>query len=95
MKKTHVYVVQYDNFWRLTWAEWLAICEDSQREDWEGYLLPDNRHLKRRPRTISVAMDADEHRSYTAWPHILVQPLDWEAEDFKDWMQEHATKSED
>src|SRR6185312_3017241 len=90
-KPKFIYVENYGGFWKLKYDEWIAICLAAQRANFEGYKLPHNRALKRCPSIIQKVEWEDsmkiEHISFEInWPHILVSPLDWEPEAFKEWL---------
>ena len=64
LRRYYVYVQQYDSFWRLHWHEWTEICRAAQLPDFDGYTLPHNRRLQRRPRCIAVFREPDAAPSY-------------------------------
>lgn len=93
-KPAVIYVQQYGYFWKLTYQEWIDICLDMTKqideEDFRGYNLPDRRLLRRRPRIIEKKIENSIWVSYRAeWPHILVSPLDWTPDMFKEWLEEY------
>jgi hypothetical protein len=49
MKKPHVYVTQYNAWWRLTVDEWVEVCMAGAYND-HGYSLEGYRELKNKPR---------------------------------------------
>jgi hypothetical protein len=91
VKPKTVYVEQYGYFWKFTFREWLAFVKDYLRDPAEGYMLPNHKILRRRSPVIEATY-WDDHSvpSYHSRDPgaLLVQPLDWGEEEFKDHLKE-------
>lgn len=93
-----VYVYNMGGFWRLTGAEWIALCQGKLANPDKAYELPDHRLLKRKPRDFRRHDDGPEgvHTNQYCPPPWLrhndsyVEPYDWEADAFSEWLETHG-----
>jgi len=94
----YMYVCNYGTFWRLTGAEWVALCQNAVTQQ-AGYDLSPYRRLARPPRGFlknrERELSTQNDYNYSAPPHIAladayVEPLDWEPEDFRLWLIDHG-----
>lgn len=83
-----IYVEQYGAWWKLTQAEWQALCESGARG--EGHLLPPDRELRHRPRRVGSINYGGNRPSYFARKNdvLVYQPLDWEPENYQAALKE-------
>lgn len=84
----HVYLEQFGYFWKLPLPVWLGLCRRAAQG--EGYQLDERYRLKRRPRCIVKWGDAFDNGLYAEPGVLFVQPLDWNPEEFKGWLDEHT-----
>jgi len=87
----YVYVTQYGAWWRLTAAQWRTIVLEAlcPGPGYDGYSLPGTA-LKRRPRgLLAVRYASEDGWEWNYFPRracdSLVEPLDWEREDFREY----------
>jgi len=85
MTKKFVYVGQYDAFWRLTPDEWEQICRDGMKG---GYDLSPFKQLAGRPIWLKRHPDGSTGYYRTRQDMLYYEPLDWDAEDFREALDE-------
>ncbi len=86
-----VYVGQYGYFWSLSLDQWVELCKESSKG--EGYDLTPYKQLKNKPNGLLKDWGTDSY--YTVNNEIIyVEPLDWYAEDFEDWLKDNGYSSD-
>ena len=86
-----VYIAQYGYLWRLPWDVWIA-CARSGAEG-NGYLLPRRYRVKRARRFTKVRHEPEslsENEFRPRYGVIYLEPLDWDPDEFQDWLTNNA-----
>lgn len=82
-----VYVGQYGYFWSLKYEDWVNLCKECAKG--EEYDLTRFKQLKAKPQ--GLLKDFRTKSYYEKNDNIIyVEPLDWYAEDFEEWLRDHG-----
>lgn len=82
-----VYVGQYGYFWSLRREEWVELCKECAKGD--GYDLSSFKQLKSKPPSLLKDFATKSYYPKDS-KMIYVEPLDWYAEDFEEWLKDNG-----
>jgi hypothetical protein len=83
-KKIRIYVSQYGSIYSLKINEWVSIVKEAVKTG--SYELTSKR-LKSKPACLRI--DGYGHYYSIQSDKELIEPLDWDCEDFKNWAESH------
>jgi hypothetical protein len=90
-KTDYVYIGQFGAFWKIPKTEWIKICKEAVINSF-GFTLPDRYELKTKP---SFIRKNKYGKGFWASGVEYLEPLDWTADDFKNYLTQNKIESSD